>query len=175
MCGCLVQEQKKEAIKLNFKSTTNSRYYFIHPGSKNHYGVQFTRILIGLESNFLLSIDAAVTLQPSMCQRNPAYIQLGPVKSSQTALVSGSYSENPAYNIDVQQSSHQEPTYEVIPSHTDGTPHITQGIQNIIYNQNPAYIHLSIHAEESASVQADPMSPADYSQNPAYGLWHFKS
>ena len=109
-----------------------------------------------------------MTLQPSMCQRNPAYIQLGPVKSSQTALVSGSYSQNPAYNIDIQQSSHQEPTCEIIPSHTDGAPHIAQGIQNSTYNQNPAYIHLGIHAEES--VQADPTSPSDYSQNPAYGI-----
>ena len=35
---------------------------------------------------------------------------------SQADLVPGSYSDNPAYNIDAQQNSHQEPTYEIIPS-----------------------------------------------------------
>ena len=92
----------------------------------------------------MLSTDAAVILQPCECQRNPAcdIIQLGPVDGSQADLVSGGYSENPAYNniIDVQQSSHQEPTYEVIPSDTDGIPCTAQGTQNINYNQNPAYI-----------------------------------
>ena len=53
---------------------------------------------------------------------------------------------------------------EVIPSHTDGTPHIAQGMQNTTYNQNPVYTD----AEES--LQADPISRSDYSQNPAYGL-----
>ena len=118
----------------------------------------------------MLSTDAAVILQPCECQRNPAYdiIQLGPVDASQADLVSGSYSENPAYNIDVQQSSHQEPTYEVIPSDTDGIPRTAQGTQNINYNQNPPYIRLGVHAEES--FQADTTSPSDYSQNPAYGI-----
>ena len=81
---------------------------------------------------------AAVRLQPSMCQRNPAYDQLGAVDGSQAALVSGSYSENLAYGINAQLRSHQEPTYEVIPSDANGILRTVQGTQNIDYNQNPA-------------------------------------
>ena len=33
---------------------------------------------------------------------------------------------------------------EVIPSHTDGTPHIAQGMRNITYNQNPAYMQKKV-------------------------------
>ena len=95
-------------------------------------------------------------------------IQLGPMDGSQADLVPGSYSENPAYNIDMQQSSHQEPTYEVIPSDTDGIPRTAQQTQKINYNQNPTYIHLDVHVEES--FQADPTSRSDYIQNPAYGI-----
>ena len=102
-----------------------------------------------------------MTLQPSECQRNPAYIQLGPVEGSQAALVCGSYSENPAYNIDTQKTSHQEPNYEIIPSDIDRTPRTVQRIQSIRCNQNPAYVHLGVHAEEK--LQTDPTSPSDYS------------
>ena len=113
-----------------------------------------------------LPTDVTMTLQPSECQRNPAYIQLGPVEGSQAAVVCDNYSENPAYNFDAQPSSHQEPTYEVIPSDTDRTPHTVQGTQNINCNQNPAYVPLGVQ-----SFQADPTSPRDYSQNPAaYGI-----
>ena len=107
---------------------------------------------------------------PSNCQRNPGYIQLGPaVDGSQVDLVSGSYSENPVY-INAQTSSHLEPTYEVIPSNTDGTPCTVQGIQefNIDCNQNSAYLHVGVHVEQG--FQADPTAPSDYSQNPAYGV-----
>ena len=65
-------------------------------------------------------------------------------------------------------SSYQQPTYEVIPSNADGTPRTVQGIQNINYNQNSAYVHVGVHVEES--VQAGPTAPSDYSQNPAYGI-----
>ena len=104
------------------------------------------------------------TLQPSKCQKNPAYIT-----SSQAALVSGSYSENPAHNIGAQPSSHQEPTYEVIPLERDKSPHTIPGtLHSIRYSQNPAYAHLGVHVKESS--QTDPTSPCDYSQNPAYGV-----
>ena len=109
-----------------------------------------------------------MTLQPSDGQRNPAYSHFGPIQSSQAAFVSGNYHENPAYNIDTQPSSHQEPTYEVIPSDMDGTPRTVQGTQNVNCNQNPVYVHLGVHVQES--FQADPTSPRDYSQNPAYGI-----
>ena len=106
------------------------------------------------------------TLQPCKCQNNPAYIQ-----SSQAALVSGNYHENPAYNIDTQPSSHQEPTYEVIPSDIDGTTRTVQGTQNVNCNQNPAYyVYLGAHVHVQESFQADSTSPSDYSQNPAYGI-----
>ena len=115
-----------------------------------------------------LSTDVTVTLQPSECQRNPAYIQLGPVEGSQVALVCGSYSENPAYNIDTQQTSHQEPTYELIPSDIDRTPRTVQGAQSISCNQNPVYVYLGVRAEER--FHTDPTSPSDYSKNPAYDI-----
>ena len=116
----------------------------------------------------LFATDAAMTLQPSECQRNPAYVQLGPVDGSQADLVPGSYSDNPAYNIDAQQNSHQEPTYEIIPSDANEIPRTVQGTQKINYNQNPAYICLGVHVGES--VQADTTSPSDYSRNPAYSI-----
>jgi hypothetical protein len=105
-------------------------------------------------------------LQPSDCQRNPAYIPFGPSESSPAALMSGTnYSENPAYNISAQTSAPQEPTYEVIPSDTgidtDRTP---QEAHNVNCSQNPAYIHLGVHVEEAAT------SPGNYSQNPAYSI-----
>ena len=110
-------------------------------------------------------------LQPSDCQRNPAYGRFGPTDSSPAALLSSttSCSENPAYNIDAQPSAHQEPTYEVIPSEseTDRTP---QEAHNVNCSQNPAYVHLGIRVEESFRAAADAMSPGDYSQNPAYGI-----
>ena len=89
---------------------------------------------------------------------------------SQADLVSGNYSEKPAYNINAKMSSHQEPTYEVIPSNNniDRTPRTVIGTQNVNCNQNPAYVHVGVHVEES--FQADPSSPSDYSQNPAYGV-----
>lgn len=90
----------------------------------------------------------ATTEQPSM-QSNPRYIQLGPIVASQAASVSGSHSENPAYNNDAQPSPHQVPTYKVIPSDIDGTPHTVQGTQNVHCNQNPAYVHVDVHVEES--------------------------
>ena len=94
---------------------------------------------------------------------------MGPLDGSQADLVSGNYSENPAYNINAQTSSHKEPTYEVIPSNIiDRTPCTVQGIQNVNCNQNPAYVHVSVHVEES--FQADPSSPDDYNRNPAYGV-----
>ena len=111
-----------------------------------------------------------MTLQLSECQRNPAYIQLGPVEGSQVALVCGSYSENPAYNIDTQQTSYQVPTYEIIPSDIDRTPHTVQGTESISCNQNPAYAHLGVHAEERLHTDLTSTSPSDYSQNPAYGI-----
>ena len=102
--------------------------------------------------------------QPSDCQRNPAYSHLGPTDSSPAALLSGSCSENPAYNIDAKPSAPQEPTYEVVPSDTDRIP------QNVNCSQNPAYIHLGVQTEESFRAAADATSPSDYSQNPAYGI-----
>ena len=94
------------------------------------------------------------------------------MEGSQAALVymCGSYSENPAYNIDTQQTSraHQEPTYEIIPSNIDRIPRTVQGTQSISCNQNPAYVHLGVHAEER--FHTDPTSPSDYSKNPAYGI-----
>ena len=104
--------------------------------------------------------------QPSDCQRNPAYGHFGHTDSSPADLLSGNYSENPAYNIDAQPSAPQEPTYEVIPSDTDKIP------QNINCSQNPAYIHLGVQVEESFQTATDATSPAtgDYSQNPAYGI-----
>ena len=68
---------------------------------------------------------------------------------------------------DAQPSPHQVPTYEVIPSDTDRIPHTVQGIQNVNCNQNPAYIPLGVHVQES--FQTDETS-RDYSQNPAYGI-----
>ena len=120
-----------------------------------------------MHHNFLLSTDSeadAMKSQPSDCQRNPAYGHFGPTDSSPAALVSGNYSENPAYNITAHLSAPQEPTYEVIPLDTDRTP------QNVIYSQNPAYIHLGVQVEESFQAAADATSPSDYSQNPAYGI-----
>ena len=90
--------------------------------------------------------------QPSDYQRNPAYSHFGPTDSSPAALLSGSYSENPAYNIDAQPSAPQEPTYEVIPSETDRIP---QGAQNVNCSENPAYIHLGVQVEESVQAAAD--------------------
>ena len=83
-----------------------------------------------------------------------------------TDLVCGSYSKNPASNIDAQQ---KEPTYEVIPSDTDRTPHTTQ---NLACQQNPAYVHLSVHSDIQENIQTDKPSPwlCDYAQNPAYGV-----
>ena len=110
-----------------------------------------------------------MTLQPNIWQRNPAYIQLGPLDDLQADLVSGSYSENPAYNINAKMSSHQEPTYEIIPQNNiDRIPHTVQGTQNVNCNQNSAYIYVGVQVEES--FQADPTAPSDYSQNPAYGI-----
>ena len=111
-------------------------------------------------------MKSEMKLQPSDCQRNPGYGHFGHTESSLAELLSDSCSENPAYNINIcaQPSAPQEPTYEVIPSDTDRTP------QNVIYSQNPAYIHLSVHVEESFQAAADAMSPGDYSQNPAYGI-----
>ena len=109
-----------------------------------------------------------MTLQHSDCQRNPAYIHFNPhfTENSPAALLSGQYSKNPAYNLvdhDAQPSSHQEPTYEVIPSGTNRTPH------NVVNcNQNPAYVHLDVHTQEN--IQTDKASQCDYSQNPAYGI-----
>ena len=112
-----------------------------------------------------------MTLQPSDCQRNPAYIHFNrSTESSPAGLLSGQYSENPAYNlIDAQPSSHQEPTYEVIPSDTNRTPHNVQGAQNVNCTQNSAYVHLGVHTQEN--VQTDEASQScNYSQNPAYGI-----
>ena len=115
--------------------------------------------------NFLLSIESdTMKSQPSDCQGNPAYSHFGPTDSSSADLLLDSYSENPAYNIDAQPSAPQEPTYEVIPLDTDKIP------QNVNCSQNPAYIHLGVHVEESFQAAADAMSPGDYSQNPAYGI-----
>ena len=102
--------------------------------------------------------------QPSDCQINPAYGHFGPTDSSPAALLSGSCSENPAYNINAQPSVPQELTYEVIPLDTDKIP------RNVICSQNPAYIHLGVRVEESFQAAADATSPGDYSQNPAYGI-----
>ena len=118
------------------------------------------------DNNFLLSTDSeagAMKSQPGHFQRNPAYGHFSPTDSSPAALLSGSCSENPAYNIDAQPSAPQEPTYEVIQSDTDRTP------QNVICSQNPAYIHLGVQEEESFQAAPD-TSPGDYSQNPAYGI-----
>jgi hypothetical protein len=82
-------------------------------------------------------------LQPSDYQRNPACIHFGPTGSSSGNLLSDGYGKNPAYNINAQPSAPQEPTYEVIQSDTDRTP---RGVHNVICNQNPAYIHLGVHA-----------------------------
>jgi hypothetical protein len=106
-------------------------------------------------------------LQRSDCQRNPAYIHFRPIESSPAALLSDNCNENPAYNINAQPSAPQEPTYEVIPSDTDRTP---QGGQDVTYSQNPAYIHLGVHVEESFQAAVAATSPCDYSQNPAYGI-----
>ena len=99
-------------------------------------------------------------------QRNPAYGHFSHTESSSADLLSGNYSENPAYNIDAQPSAPQEPTYEVIQSDTDKIP------QSVICSQNPAYIHLGIQVEESFQAAADATSPdaSDYSQNPAYSI-----
>ena len=107
--------------------------------------------------------------QPSDCQRNPAYDHFGPTDSSPAALLSGNYSENPAYNIEAQPSAPQEPTYEVIPSEseTDRTP---QEAYNVSCGHNPAYIHLGVRVEESFRAAAEATSSSDYSQNPAYGI-----
>ena len=90
----------------------------------------------------------ARTVQPSM-QSSSRYVQLGPMMTSQAASVSGNHTENPVYNNDAQPSPHQVPTYEVIPSDIDGTPHTVQRTQNVNCNQNPAYVHLDVHVEES--------------------------
>ena len=100
--------------------------------------IQYTSIQFSVIYNYTES--NAMTLQPSDCQRNPAYIQHS-TENSPAALLSGQYSKNPAYNLidhDAQPSSHQEPAYEVIPSDTDRTPHNVQGTQNVSGNQNPA-------------------------------------
>jgi protein-arginine kinase activator protein McsA len=111
----------------------------------------------------------AMKLQPSDCQRNPACIHFGPTdhENSPAALLSDNCNENPAYNIIAQPSAPQEPTYEVIPSDTDRIP---RGGQDVNCSQNPAYIHLGVHVEESFQAATAPMSPCDYSQNPAYGI-----
>ena len=71
-------------------------------------------------------------------------------------MLSGNYSENPAYNIDAQPSAPQEPTYEVIPSDMDRTP------QNVINcSQNP---------EMKSEMKSRPLA-SDCQRNPAYG--HF--
>ena len=115
--------------------------------------------------NFLLSTESdTMKLQPSDCQRNPAYGRFGPTDSSPAAL---SYSENPAYNIDAHPSAPQESIYEVIPSEIGRIP---QEAQSVTCSQNPAYIHLGVHVEESFRAAADATSPGDYSQNPAYGI-----
>ena len=109
-------------------------------------------------------------LQPSDCQRNPAYSHFSHTDSSPAALLSGNYSENPAYNIDAQPSAPQEPSYEVIPSDESETDRTPQKAHNVNCSQNPTYIHLDIHVEESFQAAADATSPSDYSQNPAYGI-----
>ena len=54
-----------------------------------------------------------MALQLSECQRNPAYIQLGPSEDSQSALTSCSDSDNPIYhNIDANDYS-QNPAYGI--------------------------------------------------------------
>jgi hypothetical protein len=111
----------------------------------------------------------ATELQPSNCQRNPAYIHFDPSDNSPAASLSDSCSENPGYNINAQPSVPQEPTYEVIPSDTHRT---TQGAQTVNCSQNPVYIHLpvGVHVEETLQSAAAATSPCDYSQNPAYGI-----
>ena len=110
--------------------------------------------------------DAATTIQPNM-QRNPAYIQLGPIGTPQMSDI---YSEisAAAYN-DAEPSQHQEPTYEIIPPSTKST---LQGTQNVNCKQNPAYIHLRVHRSTEENFQTDETSQCD--QNPAYGI-HSKS
>ena len=96
-----------------------------------------------------------MTSQPSICQKNPAYIHLATVKSSQAN------SQNTAHSIDSQQSSsHQEPTYDVI--NTDGSPQAVSETCNIKCNQTPIYQNLSLPADTS--------SFSNYNQNPAYGI-----
>ena len=102
--------------------------------------------------------------QPSDCQRNPAYGHLGHTDSSPAALLSGNYTENPAYNIDAQPSAPQEPTYEVIPSDPD-MDRAPQGAYNTNCSQNPAYIQVTTDA-----TLISPCTCVDYSQNPAYGI-----
>ena len=106
--------------------------------------------------------DAATTVQPNM-QRNPAYIQLGPIGAPQMSDI---YSEisAAAYN-DAEPSPHQEPTYEIIPPDTKNTP---QRTQNVNCKQNPAYIHLCVHRSMEENSQTDETSQCD--QNPAYGI-----
>ena len=124
--------------------------------------------LIQCYHNLLLSTESdAMKSQPSDCQRNPAYGHFCPTDSSPAALLSGNYSENPAYNIDAQPSAPQEPTYEVITSETE-TDRTPQEAHNVNCSQNPAYIHLGV--EESLQAAAGATPPCDYSQNPAYGI-----
>ena len=94
-------------------------------------------------------------------ERNPAYIQLGPVGVPQI------FNENSAaaYN-DAELSQHQEPTYEIIPP--DTIKNIPQRKQNVNCKQNLAYIHLRVHRSTEESFQTDETSQCD--QNPAYGI-----
>ena len=119
-------------------------------------------LIHSIRCNFLLSIDSesdAMELQSSDFQRNPAYIHFSPTESSPADLLSGNY-KNPAYNIDAQP---------VIPSESD-TDRTPQGAQNVNCSQNPVYIHLGVHIEETIQAATAATSPCDYSQNPAYGI-----
>ena len=104
----------------------------------------------------------AMKTQPSDCQRNPAYGHFSHTDSSPEALLSGNYSENPAYNIDAHPSAPQEPTYEVIPLDMDRA---AQGAYNVNCSQNPAYIQVTTDA-----TLISPRTGVDYSQNPAYDI-----
>ena len=132
---------------------------------------QYITILLSTDSQ----TDAIKSKPIRDCQRNPAYGHFGPTDSSPADLLSGNYSENPAYNIDAQPSARQEPTYEVIPSDMDRTP---QNVVNCSQNpemksrplasdcqRNPAYGHFG-HTESSP---ADLLSDS-CSENPAYNI-----
>ena len=126
-------------------TTAGGGYYIQEQMSFNHKikvcTAWYTLTRIGLWSHAWLHLtvytDAATTVQPNM-QRNPAYIQLGPIGAPQI------FNENSAAAYDdAEPSQNQEPTYEIIPP--DTIKNTSQRKQNVNCKQNPAYIHLRVH------------------------------